>query len=312
MSTQNRYGIVRPEYQGVTDAYGNLKSQYEYTPGTASLDFNSAALDRINQEAARGPGEASQWRNLQQENINAQAAGVNANMARQQEAALDQAAMRGGVSGGAAERMAANSVGQSLKAQQNVYGMGLQADMTDEQNRLNAINAANQANMNFSQMQLGADQFNTQAQNQGQQYNINMLSNNLQNQNKFDMQKYGEDMGTEATMRTAASAPKSEKKGCVIATHGVMTGGFSKMEKAKAEVWCKKTYHDKWYGEAFRRGYRAAGQRYIDNGTAEKHYQEFKDFVSYGRGVKKGFKLAVNYYLRTVQFFVTGLFIKED
>lgn len=102
------------------------------------------------------------------------------------------------------------------------------------------------------------------------------------------------------------------KGGCVIATHGIMTGGFTLMEKAKAELWCQKTYHGKWYGEAFRRGYRAAGQRCIDQGKAHEHYQEFKDFVAYGRGVKKGWGLAFKYYMRTIQFFVTGLFIKGD
>jgi len=100
-------------------------------------------------------------------------------------------------------------------------------------------------------------------------------------------------------------------EGCVIATHGLSTGGFSRLEKAKAEIWCAKTYHGKWYGEAFRRGYRAAGQRCIDSGKAREHYQEFKDFVAYGRGVKKGFGLAITYYLRTIQFFITGLFISE-
>jgi hypothetical protein len=99
--------------------------------------------------------------------------------------------------------------------------------------------------------------------------------------------------------------------GCVIATHGLSTGGFTKLEKAKAEIWCEKKYHNKWYGEAFRRGYRAAGQRCIDRGKAKEHYQEFKDFVAYGRGVKKGFGLGLNYYLRTAQFFITGLFISE-
>ena len=99
--------------------------------------------------------------------------------------------------------------------------------------------------------------------------------------------------------------------GCVIATHGLSTGGFTKLEKAKAEIWCEKKYHNKWYGEAFRRGYRAAGQRCIDRGRAKEHYQEFKDFVAYGRGVKKGFGLGLNYYLRTAQFFITGLFISE-
>ena len=81
------------------------------------------------------------------------------------------------------------------------------------------------------------------------------------------------------------------------------------MEKAKAELWCQKTYHGKWYGEAFRTGYRAVGQRCIDKGKAPEHYQEFKDFVAYGRGVKKGLSLGMKYYARTIQFFIIGLFI---
>lgn len=97
---------------------------------------------------------------------------------------------------------------------------------------------------------------------------------------------------------------------CVIATHGISTGGFSRLDKAKAELWCERTYHGKWYGEAFRRGYRYAGNKAIEKGKAAEHYQEFKDFVSYGRGLKKGLKPAINYYLRTTQFFLTGLFVK--
>jgi hypothetical protein len=100
--------------------------------------------------------------------------------------------------------------------------------------------------------------------------------------------------------------------GCVIATHGISTGGFSALDKAKAEIWCERTYHGKWYGEAFRRGYRYAGNRAIQKGKAEKHYQEFKDFVAYGRGIKKDWKSKINYYKRTIQFFLTGLIIKED
>ena len=99
--------------------------------------------------------------------------------------------------------------------------------------------------------------------------------------------------------------------GCVIATHGVSTGAFTIMEKAKAELWCQKTYHNKWYGEAFRKGYRAVGMKHVNNGTAPSVYQEFKDFVAYGRGIKKGCRAAFNYYYRTITFFVIGLFIGE-
>ena len=106
------------------------------------------------------------------------------------------------------------------------------------------------------------------------------------------------------------SASSGDSGGCVIATHGLSTGGFTVMEKAKAELWCQKTYHGKWYGEAFRRGYKAAGMKHINAGTAPSVYQEFKDFVAYGRGIKKGWKAGLNYYFRTISFFITGLFIK--
>ena len=106
---------------------------------------------------------------------------------------------------------------------------------------------------------------------------------------------------------------KPEKdKSCVIATHGVANGGFSPMEKAKAEIWCERTYHGKWYGEAFRRGYRYLASKHVERDTASQFYQEFKDFVSFGRGLKKGLKLRLNYYFRTVQFFITGLFVSKD
>ena len=105
---------------------------------------------------------------------------------------------------------------------------------------------------------------------------------------------------------------QKEDKACVIATHGVANGGFSTMEKAKAEIWCERTYHGKWYGEAFRRGYRYLASKHVEQDTASQFYQEFKDFVSFGRGLKKGLKLRLNYYFRTVQFFITGLFVSKD
>ncbi len=101
----------------------------------------------------------------------------------------------------------------------------------------------------------------------------------------------GDDAGTES---------------CVIATHGVKTGGFSERDKAVAEVWCQKKYHGKWWGELFRKGYQYLGNRAIERGKAEKYYGEFKAFIAYGRGLKPGLKHAINYYLRTAQFFATG------
>ena len=107
-----------------------------------------------------------------------------------------------------------------------------------------------------------------------------------------------------------SSDDDSGSDSCIIATHGVSTGGFSLLDKAKAELWCEKTYHGKWYGEAFRRGYRYYANRAVQKGVAQEYYTEFKNFVACGRGLRKDIKSKINYYRRTMQFFVTGLFIK--
>ena len=118
--------------------------------------------------------------------------------------------------------------------------------------------------------------------------------------------------GVITSVQAGTKEDNEPAKSCVIATHGVANGGFSPMEKAKAEIWCERTYHGKWYGEAFRRGYRYLASKHVEQDTASQFYQEFKDFVAFGRGLKKGLKLRLNYYFRTVQFFITGLFVSKD
>ena len=117
------------------------------------------------------------------------------------------------------------------------------------------------------------------------------------------------DFGEGETDESDTGAGPDSDGPCVIATHAVAAKSFSARDKAKAEVWCARKYHGKWYGELFRKGYRHAGKKAIKRGEAENHYQEFKDFVSYGRGLKSGWRYSVNYYRRTAQFFLTGLML---
>lgn len=109
------------------------------------------------------------------------------------------------------------------------------------------------------------------------------------------------------TTTSSSSSSSTSGGGCVIATHGVMTGGFSVREKATAELYCVKNFHGTWWGEAFRRGYRYTGNKHIAEGTAEEVYQEFKDFVKTGRGLKKDLKSRLSWAKRVVQFIVLGL-----
>ena len=97
--------------------------------------------------------------------------------------------------------------------------------------------------------------------------------------------------------------------GCVIATHAVNSGAFTKDAKREAVRWCVKNLHRTWWGEAIRRGYRYYGQKAIDEGKAKNHYQEFKDYVAFGTGKRRTLKTGWTFVYRTVQFFLRGLTI---
>ena len=95
--------------------------------------------------------------------------------------------------------------------------------------------------------------------------------------------------------------------GCVVATHAVNAGVFDLSTKRQAIRWCVKNLHRTWWGEAIRRGYRYYGQKAIDEGKAENHYQEFKDYVAFGTGKRRTLKTGWTFVYRSVQFFIRGL-----
>ena len=98
---------------------------------------------------------------------------------------------------------------------------------------------------------------------------------------------------------------------CVIATHAVASGGFTPSMKREAVVWCMNVLHDKWWGEAIRRGYRHLGKAKIAEGKAHEHYQEFRDYIAFANGKKRTLKGAFTFVYRTAQFFAVGL-VKKD
>lgn len=112
----------------------------------------------------------------------------------------------------------------------------------------------------------------------------------------------GDDDGNDST---------SEGDGCVIATHAVSSGGFTPQMKREAVVWCMHNLHDKWWGEAIRRGYRYLGKQKIEQGKAHEHYQEFRDYIAFANGKKRTLLGAIKFTLRTAQFFAVGM-IKKD
>ena len=99
--------------------------------------------------------------------------------------------------------------------------------------------------------------------------------------------------------------------GCVVATHAVSAGAFTPSMKREAVVWCMHNLHDKWWGEAVRRGYRHLGRKKIEQGKAHEHYQEFRNYIDFASGKKRTIKGAIHFAARTVQFFAVGL-VKGD
>jgi len=100
---------------------------------------------------------------------------------------------------------------------------------------------------------------------------------------------------------------KGGSGGCVIATHAVNSGAFTKDTKREAVRWCVKNLHRTWWGEAVRKGYKYYGQKAIEEGNAKNHYQEFKDYVAFGTGKRRTLKTGWTFVYRTVQFFLRGL-----
>ena len=98
---------------------------------------------------------------------------------------------------------------------------------------------------------------------------------------------------------------------CVIATHAVASGGFTPSMKREAVVWCMNALHGKWWGEAIRRGYRYLGKSKIEQGKAQEHYAEFREYIAFANGKKRTLKGALTFAYRTAQFFAVGL-IKKD
>ena len=111
----------------------------------------------------------------------------------------------------------------------------------------------------------------------------------------------------------SSPSASSAASGCVIATHAVASGAFQSNDKANAVEWCKKTLHDKWWGETMRKGYRYLGRKHIANGTAETVYKEFKECIEWANGKRPfSIKVASRYYYRAIQTFLVGLFVKEE
>jgi len=115
----------------------------------------------------------------------------------------------------------------------------------------------------------------------------------------------------ESSSNNDSSSSDSSSSDCVIATHAVASGAFNPQTKRAAVVWCMNNLHDRWWGEAVRRGYRHLGRKKIEQGKAREHYDEFRRYIDFASGKKRTLRGALTFTLRTTQFFVVGMLNKE-
>jgi hypothetical protein len=114
------------------------------------------------------------------------------------------------------------------------------------------------------------------------------------------------DIGTYSLDFNAGSQSK-----CVIASHAVETGAFTESQRQEAIRWCIKYFHNTWYGEAFRRGYRESAKAFIASGEHEDAYKIFQNYIDFATGKNRNLKTACTFIWRTVSLVLRGLTIKK-
>lgn len=181
----------RPEFQSQLGPGGLIREPYQLQD-----TLNRGYLEQMRTDALRQPGEQSQWRQLMEQNVQRQAGEAMARGQAQASNAMSNLAMRGGLRGGAAERLAAQGSQNALQAGQNVLGQRLQLDIQDEANRMQGLQNLGSAELQSAQFGQGT-----------QQFNIQTSLNELLQQRANDINAYNEEMRAWAAERTARATP---------------------------------------------------------------------------------------------------------
>jgi len=172
---------------------------------TTAID--TRGLEGVRNEALRtGP---SAWRGLMEQQQGNRYAGLTDQLSRQSAGSMaqaqSQAAMRGGLGGGSAERLAQQSMQGRLMGQQGLsrqrQGEAIGLDVQDEQNRQGML-----------QNLPGMEQGYAQAKSGLEQANIQNALRQLTEKRGFDLGKYNEAMRAWGAQKTA-EATKPEGKG---------------------------------------------------------------------------------------------------
>lgn len=210
-----------PGYNSIRDSNGGLLSQYKYNPTdmlqTGRLD-NRARDAMRNRALGKGPSE---WAGLMDKKINMQTAGLKDqasvdNMASRQ-GAMDAAATRGGLMAGSAGRIASRGMINDVNGQQqaNNWGATGKANVAieDERQKLDLMKVIPGMDLQAAQYDTYVDAQNAGIANDAAKFNTQSQLGDVQDQNKSDLFKYGQQMQGYGADKTADATINAGKKG---------------------------------------------------------------------------------------------------
>lgn len=191
-----------PGFHGITDDQGNALPQYVLNAHTLGADpYSDADLAALRERANERYGESA-WINMaraQQElEEKAMLDKASQNAAAQGAEARASLAMRGGLRGGAAERLAGVSARDALLAQQGVRQQGAITraglGVEDERIRTDLLKLLPGMSLDVAQYKTGRDIFDQGQLTGAEQFNIGNLINNLAGMTQHGQFVYGEGM----------------------------------------------------------------------------------------------------------------------
>lgn len=205
----------RPEYP-VYQNPAALAKEATLTRGPA-ININTEALDRLRSESM-APSSQSPWLKMQMQRINLNRNADIGSAMRQAAGQTGQArtslAMRGGLSGGAAERLALGGQQQARLGQQDIRQGARQAELAAgqaaEENRLANLRALPGMETQLYGARAAERGYGTDVD----QYNIGNILREQQLKNAFGLGKYSEDMkGYSAEQMAKAIAAAGQRQG---------------------------------------------------------------------------------------------------
>jgi len=217
----NRYGQVRPDYTTIGTAEGTLDPRFQETMGESYGALREKAM-------AEGDTAAT---GIMRQQLGAEGAAMRDRMQRDMAGSTAQArsnmAMKGGLRGGAAERLGQAGMRQQMGGLQDLGRQqmmgGMQLSLADEQTKNQLL-----GQLGGVEQQMGAA-------------NIGRLQQDIQGQNIFQSGMYSEDMKAYSAQKSADAQASAARSSCFLAGTSVDTEvGVKKIEDVRLGDMCKE------------------------------------------------------------------------